>query len=42
MYLKNVIWIYISSETPLARPPTGRHPVGRASGTGLVTSHLQS
>jgi len=42
IYLKNVIGIYIYSGTPLARPPIGRHSIGRVSGTGLVASHLHS
>jgi len=34
IYLKNVIWIYICSGTQLARPPTGRHSIGRFSVAG--------
>jgi len=34
--------VYIYSETPLARPPTGRHSIVRDSGTGVVASHLRS
>jgi len=34
--------MYIYSGTPLARPPTGRHLIGRVSGTGVVASHLHS
>jgi len=34
--------LYISSGTPLARPPTGRHPIGRVRGAGEVASHLDS
>jgi len=30
------IYIYIYSGTPLTRPPTGRHWIGRASGAGVV------
>jgi len=35
---------YIYSGTPLARPRTGRHSIGRFSGTGVVVSasHLHS
>jgi len=40
IYLRNVIWIYIYSGTPLARTPTGRHSIGRASGVGVATSHF--
>jgi len=39
IYLKNVIWIYtvhVYSGTPLAKPPTGRHSIGRVSGTGVA------
>jgi len=39
---KHVIWIYIHSGTPLARPPTGRRTIGRVSGAGVVASHLHS
>ena len=35
-------WIYIYSGTPLARPPTGRHSIGRIVGAGMVASHLHS
>jgi len=34
--------IYIYSGTPLARPPTGRHSIGRVNGAEVVTSHLHS
>jgi len=34
--------IYICSGTPLARPPTGLHWIGRISRAGVVTSHLHS
>jgi len=34
-------YIYIQV-TPLARPPTGRHSIGRVSGVGVVASHLYS
>jgi len=37
IYLKNIIWIYIYSGTPLARPPTGWHSIVRFSGAGRVT-----
>ena len=38
IYFKNVIWLYIHSGTPLARPPTGRYSIGHVSGsTGRVT-----
>jgi len=42
--LRIVIWIYIYtySGTPPARPPTGRHLIGRVRGTGVVASHLHS
>jgi len=43
--LKNVIWIYsiyIYSGTPLVRPTTGQHSIGRFSGAGVVASHLHS
>jgi len=33
---------YILRGTPLARPPTGWHSVGRVSGTVVVASHLHS
>ena len=42
IYLKNVIWIYLYSGNPITRPPTGRHSIGRASGAGMVASHLHS
>jgi len=32
IFLKNVIWIYIHSGTPLARPPTGRDSIDRVQG----------
>ena len=34
--------MYIYSGTPLARPPTGGHSIGRVSGAGVVASHLHS
>jgi len=42
IYFKIVIGIYIYSGTPLARPPTGRHSIGRVNGAGVVASHLYS
>jgi len=48
IYLKNTIsiYIYIYNGTPLARPHTGRHSIGRVSWAGLlagmVASHLYS
>jgi len=38
IYAKTVIWLYIGlcCGTPLARPPAGRHWIGRVSGAGVV------
>jgi len=41
IYLKNVIWIYLYSGTPIT-PPTGRHSISCVSGVGSVASHLHS
>ena len=42
-YAIYAFWIYyLYSGTPLTRPPTGRHSIGRISGTGMVASHLHS
>jgi len=38
IYLKNIIWIHLYSGTTLARPPTGRHSIGRIAGLGWVAS----
>jgi len=42
IYLKSFIWINTCSGTPLSRPPTGRHSIGRVSGAWLAASHLHS
>jgi len=42
IYLKCHLEIYIYSETPLARPPTGRHSTGRVGRAEVVASHLHS
>jgi len=42
VFLKNVIWIYECSGTPVAQPPTGRHSVGYVNGVGVVASHMHS
>jgi len=34
IYFKNVTWLYLYSGTPVARPPTGRHSIGRVAGWG--------
>jgi len=42
IYLKNAVWIYIYiyCGTPITRPPTGRHSIGRVCAAEVVASHL--